>query len=519
MNDTLGTLSLILNADVSGLTSGASAASKSLMSFAKQAAGLVGIGLSIKGVWDGVAGALAQGEQFRFQSMQTGAAVQDLVVLKEALDDTGAGGMSASRMIFMFNRNLENLKKTAKGKGVLSQLGIDLKTFKTLGVLDQIEKLKTGLGSIADPGKKANMTQQVFGRGAMFMKGFLDDPNAIKNAREQLGMMPEAIARNAEAFRALKDVMDNTKFQVKGFFTGFAEGLLPVMTSVTSWLEGMAKGAYNVGKAIGKAFSFMVEMFRQGKVTEIIGLSLKIGFGEALNYLWLGLTAIGRPSFWKSIWYGMIGALASLGGEMLKIFMAPVLYMQAAMDKLFGEIFEKLGKIPGMAKVLGQSKDFKADDFNTYLQRREKGSFFLKDAAETSAKQGAEWIKKSKAEWANLQGEMYWGTSDIVDTGAWRKQLGESAKMVMDAVEKDIAKAQALPAKAAAGKTNIESFTQKYAPLALKGSAETYRAELGISKAMDDVRDNTGTTASRLGELNGKMDTMNSNMDLEPVTL
>jgi len=394
---------------LNGIRSGVSGTIKTL-------AALAGITVSVAGTIAGLKNALQVGGQLSELSQRTGIAVKDLVILRQAFDDTGVGADSGVQAITLMQKSLSGMNDEGQPTNkMFKQLGLNMEELKGMGTGDQLQAIGKAIMTLKDPAQQTAASMAIFGRSGAAMKQFFSDPAAIETATKSLGSMPAVLERNAALFDSIGDAMGRIKSKATGFFAGIMEGIAPALKSITDSLDTIDFTKWGV--EIGKVIGILLEAFKEGKLGTLAGLSLKIGFGEAINFL---AGTIGSAQFWKGVGQLVLGAFLGIGGALLKIFMTPITYLQAGMDKVVDELFAALAKVPGISKAMGLENYGEAKSFKEHLTDREQNGFFLKDAADESSKMSADMMASGMA---NLREGMK--SKNVIDTSEWKNSLGD----------------------------------------------------------------------------------------------
>jgi hypothetical protein len=244
---------------------------------------------------------------------------------------------------------------------------------------DQLGAIGAAIRNLASPAEQSAAAMAIFGRSGNQMLSFFKDKNAFGAAAASLGELPALMQRNAGAFDAVSDRIGRIKEKTKGIWAGIAEGLLPLADSITKTLDGF--DLTKIGMKIGQFLGTTVELFRSAPLGQTIHDLLVIGFGEALNWIATGFL--------------------KLGGLLWQALSSPLSYISAAFTKLFQELFELIGKIPGVGKALGldgyQAESFDAIQKNAkavYMEFADYGKnskLTLVDASEEKARLSEAW--------------------------------------------------------------------------------------------------------------------------------
>lgn len=392
-------LAAMMTLDEKGFVSPLSRVRSALGSTAGQIAALTGGALSVAGTFAGVKKALDLGGELSDLNAITGISVGKLMVLQQAFEDTGVGAHNLSRSMSMMQRNLANIGTSTEGTQAIEFLGLSLEELEEMDPAAQFETIGKAIGSLDDPAKQSAASMYIFGRSGAQLKTLFADPAAFETARRSLGGLPAIMEQNAFLFDAVSDAMGRVKQRGNQLFAGIAKGVAPVLKEVTDSIDDMDFS--QIGLKIGDALAVGVEIIRSGNLGAIVGGKMVVGFKNGLNFLLTGLkqTGIMLATFYgdKGLWKGIVdvakGAFMGLMGTILKVFAAPLAYLKAGIGRVFEEVWEWLGKIPGMGKLLGV-EDYEARSFGDLIreemEKTEAASGLLLGAAGENLKSGGQ---------------------------------------------------------------------------------------------------------------------------------
>ncbi len=288
-----------------------------------------------------IEGAFDFGSDLEHLSRQTGQAAGELLVLRQAFEDTGVGGGNLQRSISMLQRSLvEAQDGTGRAAQGLARLGLDAAALRTQGAREQMESIGAAIRGIEDPAARTAAAMEIFGRSGAEMMSLLMDEGAIGASAAALGSMPDLIDRNAAAFEAVSTRLGHIRAQGQGLWLGIAEGMLPLAESVSSLFDGLDLAA--IGQRIGAFLGTTVELFRTAPLGDILRDLLIIGIDEGVNYA--------------------ANALIDLGGLLWRVLSEPLANLSAAYGKAISQIMEWIGRIPRVGRALG-IEGFEADAF------------------------------------------------------------------------------------------------------------------------------------------------------------
>jgi hypothetical protein len=265
-------------------------------------------------------------------SAQTGEAPGQLMILKQAFEDTGVGAGSLGQSLALMRRSLTGISESGEPTNkMFDRLGLNMEAIKGMNAQQQLETIGGAIRSLQSPSEQTSAAMAIFGRSGNQMLSFLKDPAAISTAANSLGGLPGLMDRSAASFDLISDRMGRIKEKTKGFWAGIAEGLAPIFDEVTSKLDGIDLTA--IGQNIGDFIGTVVQMFRTSDWGMIVKNSLMIGIKTAGNVIVQTFMSIGKI-LWDALSYPL--ALFSTGWQM---------QIEA--------IMKGLSKIPGVNKALG----------------------------------------------------------------------------------------------------------------------------------------------------------------------
>lgn len=397
-------LSAIMTLNNSGFTNPLAGAQSAMRGAIGGLAALAGASVSVAGVLAGVKRALDFGGELSDLSAVTGTSVGELVVLRQAFEDTGVGAASVQPILGFMQRSLSGMNEEGgKTSDTFKALGLDMGQLRGMAPTAAMQTISKAIGKLGTESDKTAATMAIFGRGGAMLKSFFSDPGAIDTARKSLGGLPAIMERNAALFDSVSDSIGRLKAKGMGLFAGIAEGVLPAVSGMKEAFDNLDLSGF--GQRVGDIIATTVQLFRDGKIGEVLGLSLKIAFKENINLFASNMERVGvavlaifsNAGLWQGVWDmvagGLQGAFSGLVGVLMKVFSAPIVYLrtsmdkimgtmfewigkginnlQTSMDKVMGTMFEWIGKIPGIGKVLGL-EGFKAKTTAEYAAENEK---------------------------------------------------------------------------------------------------------------------------------------------------
>ena len=408
-------LDAVMSLNSGGFTNPLNQVGRSLGAMLGPLAALGGGVLSLAGSMSGMRGAITMAGDLNDLSMRVGATAGQLAVLRQAFDDTGVGADSAGTLLNIMQRNLSavDAKGNAANRGVKA-LGLNLDAMSKMGTVEQFNAIGAQIMRIADPAQRTATAMEIFGRSGAQALQYFGSSGAFDAAAKSLGSLPALLDRSAGTLDSIGDVMGRLKMKSTGLFAGVLEGFAGPLDGALAKLDAVDFTRW--GMQIGDAFKQGFELFRSGKIMDVISTSLGIAFGESINYLTGPLASI---DLWQGVGQVILGSLMAIGQGLLRIFMEPITYLQAAMDLIVDQLFAALAKIPKINKMLGLEHYGEAKTLDQHIADRRENGFYLKDAQRESEGIAGRLTAAGSANIARGMAQ----TNDIMLTGDLRDQL------------------------------------------------------------------------------------------------
>ena len=329
---------------------------------------------SLQAVVSGVFNAIEKGAALDYLSKRTSTSVASLFELQKGFKAVGLSADDVGPMIFKLQKSLGGVNEYGEDtRSIFFRMGLSIDQLKKMNAPAQITAISKALGNLNAQGAAA-AAGVIFGReGAGNMVQLAHSTNEFAQAMVEAQHDAQTFERNAETFRHLSRSLDVLKNKTNTLFAGMAEGAAPAIQMIVDQLNSIDLSG--VGEKIGKIFTAFTEAFREGKISDLIALSITTGFQMALA---------AAPVLFEK-----------LGYFLLKVFETPLEYLQAGMtyvvemamegfsklEDIFHKIVnilsagieyglqkmvEGLAKIPKLNKALGIA-GFTADSFDKIL--------------------------------------------------------------------------------------------------------------------------------------------------------
>lgn len=364
----------------------------SFASMAKAGAALaVGFGAikgainAIRGTFDTFKDALDLGGELSDLSARTGETAGNLLVLQRAFQNSGAGAEKVGPSINKLQRAI-----VEAGQGVItyqrafSALGLNLEELKYKAPINQLEDVAAAINAIENPTERAAVAMQLLGRSGGELLPFLTNiKDEVKNARDELGTMPDVMDKNASAFDRISDKLNVVKGKSMELASGILESVLPAFNKFIG--AGSELDAAGFGREIGQRLSEAFSLITSGDMWELFKLHAEKSlyeiqkspamnsFAAFLNTVFDGITDTGQgfdfdKSFEKYKNAGIAAnndLLDDLDAGIAEIGKRQAERTKEAADRIAREIQEAAANSAIMLKDIKQASGFTIESFTT----------------------------------------------------------------------------------------------------------------------------------------------------------
>jgi len=121
--------------------------------------------------------------------------------------------------------------------------------------------------------------------GTLFKGG--DTAAALQASAASYGSAAGILSRSAAAISKVFELMESIGSKVQTYFLAMTEGFVKPLTAVLQYLNqiDLAGAGASFGKAIADAATIIVGLVKNGDVGLVLGLSIKVGFMNAVEWL------------------------------------------------------------------------------------------------------------------------------------------------------------------------------------------------------------------------------------------
>ncbi len=263
-------------------------------------------------------------------SAQTGIAVGDLVVLRQAFDNAGVGADAVGPAINRMQKALAGVSEDGEpSNDALVRLGITMGEIRSLSPAEQFARVASGIAAIQDPTERAATAMKIFGRKGGEMMALFKDPEAMVVAAQQVGGLASTMQANAARFDSISDAFGAAGLKGQQFAAALTAAIAPALDEVAAALNktdltglgesvgSAAAAVINLGQAMAKLAPQIagvvaaLALYRAGFDSKVMAAMSGIGPAAARAFAQIRI-AITAVSF-SSISTGARTAFASVG--------------------------------------------------------------------------------------------------------------------------------------------------------------------------------------------------------------
>lgn len=192
-------------------------------------------------------------------SAQTGIAVGDLVVLRQAFDNAGVGADGVGPAINRMQKALAGVTEDGEPSNeALRRLGISMAEIRSLSPAEQFARVASGLAAIQDPTDRAATAMKIFGRKGGEMMALFRDSSAMATAAQQVGGLATAMDANANRFDFISDAFGAAGLKGQQFATGVTAAIAPALEEMAIALN--KADLTGLGESVGTAAAAVLKL-------------------------------------------------------------------------------------------------------------------------------------------------------------------------------------------------------------------------------------------------------------------
>lgn len=262
-----------------GFSSGAKAmqdiASKASASvanhFAKMAGAVLAVGAAFVGVRaaaQSFSAAIALGGQLNDLSARTGESAGNLLILRRAFENAGAGADSVGTTINRLQRAIVEAGQGGKEQAeAFAKLGLNIQELKNQTPTEQLQSVAQALSRVSTDSDRTALAMQLLGRSGGELIPLLRAMGVeLDVAKAQLGSTPDVMNKVSQAFDTIGDNFGAIGEKSTEFAAGLLEKLAPALAEITTKIANIDAAGF--GRALSGYIQQTIEW-----VNSSLGLS------------------------------------------------------------------------------------------------------------------------------------------------------------------------------------------------------------------------------------------------------
>ncbi len=192
-------------------------------------------------------------------SAQTGIAVGDLVVLRQAFANAGMGADAVGPAINRLQKALGGINEDGEPtNAALGRLGISLRELQSLSPAEQFARVSSAIGSIQSPTERTAIAMGIFGRKGGEMMALFKDGSAMSTAAQQVGGLAGVMEANAGRFDSISDAFNAAGLKGQQFAAGVTAAIAPALQEMAVALN--KTDLTGLGESVGAAAAGVIRL-------------------------------------------------------------------------------------------------------------------------------------------------------------------------------------------------------------------------------------------------------------------
>lgn len=252
----------------------------------------------------GFGDALDMGGRLADLSERTGVAVDKVMLLERAFQNTGVGADSLGPILNKMQKAIVDAGAgSSKAADAFTKLGIPLSTLQDLSPDEQLRAIGKAIASIPDPAERAAVSMEIFGKsGGALNQVFANMDGEIETAKAQLGSLPDIMKAGAAQFDKISDNLTIIGGKFVEFAAGIIDKVKPALDALTTALTridaakiGQDFAEFFTGAGEGmKGFQAAVDAIDAGEMGtafKIVAQAIQLQFKETANSIYANFVA------------------------------------------------------------------------------------------------------------------------------------------------------------------------------------------------------------------------------------
>lgn len=248
---------------------------------------------------------VGMGGEFVKLKNQTGATISSLVGIDEAMKRVGGSAADSATLIAKMQRTLSDaVQGNVIAKQGFAAIGLDPQELTKVSADKQLLEIGEAILKLGNDAQAAQVSMQLFGKSGAEMLSVFRNNEAMALLRESGGKFGEVFGRNAEALEQIESSMIRLKEIPRDIAAGFVD-MLPV-DQISSEIKQIFDSIDFVGfgQKVGAWVALVIDYWKQGRVDEIIDLTIEAGFEQGkrgVSILWDAIKATFSSDTFKLI--------------------------------------------------------------------------------------------------------------------------------------------------------------------------------------------------------------------------
>ena len=236
-------------------------------------------------------------------SAQTGIAVADLVVLRQAFSNAGMDADSVGPQINRLQKALGGINEEGEPTNkALAALGISMTELQSLNPAEQFARVSAAIAGIPDATERAATAMGIFGRKGAALQAIFLDSSAMEVARQQVGGLGDTMQANAARFDVISDAFESAHLKGQQLAAGFTAAIAPALEVVGNALN--ETDLSGLGKSLGEIAVAAIRFGQalSGMIPQILGVvgamaAYRTGFDANLGRAMLNIGPVATRAF------------------------------------------------------------------------------------------------------------------------------------------------------------------------------------------------------------------------------
>jgi hypothetical protein len=246
--------------------------------------GFIASALGFSGAMAGIVAAVNEGAALEHLHRRTGEGVADLYELQKGFKAAGLEAEDVSPTLFKMQQSLGGINEMGeRTDDIFRRMGLDIRKLKGERGADALNDIMKALGRL-NRSDAAMAASSIFGRGeGANMVQLSRSSAAFAEGMAHAAKDAQTFANNSKSFEKLSRTWDELKDKGMSFFAGIAAAAAPAVQEIVDDFGNMDFSS--AGSGIGDFVSTLVEAFKEGRLSEALGVALREGFELGLEGL------------------------------------------------------------------------------------------------------------------------------------------------------------------------------------------------------------------------------------------